>query len=368
MFYTNVGSPNKLSLNDTYHDAAIRLVGWITGAASSPWAEVTGSAPTPTWLQPYASTAVSGYSSATYNGPSWHTTMYLTTDPGLLAGTPHCVLVKFVVGYQGLGMMIIDTAVGDPDNVADWNLHYAYYDLANNSTSSYGYDEVQGKLLSWSSGSILAPVADVNKIEINIWIWDECFAILCKDTGNTSYDYHGGGVFCWHPAVSGVIGAARSDAPHIWLVSGGYQNSRDTYITEGHVVVQIPSDGGPSGRGTINTQVSGGFNVNKMGWSPELGLHIETEAVDVNGDNTIQRLNFIFGPSGDSAFSIGCFLSGPWDEGPRCIRRGLLSTNTYLDTPYVIDGVTYTLAKDALVTTVPGYDCLWILPHSDLTV
>lgn len=375
MFYTNATTPNKLSVNDYYHDAAISLVGWITGAASSPWAEVTGSSPTPTWLQPYASTAVAATSSATSNGAAYHTTMYLTTDPGLLAGTPYCVMCRFVIGRYGLGLMIIDTATGDPSVTGDWAIIYQYTnDLDAVSNLHYGGDEIPGSLLSFSTSSSTYQVTDANRLEIYIWIWDECFAVLCKDTANTTYNSHGGGAFVFHPAVNGVNGAGRTDVPHIWAIPGCYRDGLDAGFTYGHLVPHVPATGRPGSRATRAIGSGSTFNTYQIGWAAELGFHIETEATDVNGNDVIQRIIFCWNPGSEwntsDAGNPGSFYSGPWDEGPRLIRRGLISTNDYLDAAYTIDSVVYNLAKDALnpSTSIPYMDCLWLLPQSDLTV
>jgi len=105
MFYEDFSTRGTLiSVGDTYHDVALAIKDALVGIPGSPWAEVTGSAPTPVWLQPYATTAVAGRDSSTaaYNGWDVHATMYMTTDAG------HKTKTITVAGSAGTLIIDID--------------------------------------------------------------------------------------------------------------------------------------------------------------------------------------------------------------------------------------------------------------------
>lgn len=103
MFYENYTTGGVVAAaGDTYHDVALDMKDMIVNASGSPWAEVTGSSPTPVWLQPYATTAVAATSSATTNGFGQHATMYLTTDEG------HRTKTVTVAGSAGTLIIDID--------------------------------------------------------------------------------------------------------------------------------------------------------------------------------------------------------------------------------------------------------------------
>ena len=372
MFYTNAGTPLKLTSGDTYHDAAIAVGDAIVGAASSPWTEVTGAGPTPTWLQPYASTVVAATSSATSNGFGYHYTMYHDTDPGLSEGTPYCVLVRIVVAYHGLALCVCDTAVADPDLESSWSLAYTYPDLTVSNSSTYGYDEVGGKFLSWSPSSTLATVSDVDRIEINIWIWDECFVVACKDNDNSTYNYMGGGGMVWSPTTTGVTGGARADCPHVWHMNMGYDSSPDAGATDAFVMIYSP------GWDNADVHIHGSPNVGTgkfeekftKGWSPEVGVQaFIDDDLDINGDNVLARLQFMFGITTNANPAVNelpSYYSGIWTEGPRLCRQGIASA--YLAT-VTIDGDDYYELKTTAAHSNHYFGrCCWIIPNVDLTV
>lgn len=372
MFYTNVGTPLKLSVGDTYHDAAIALGDAIVGAASSPWAEVTGSTPTPTWLQPYASTVTALGDPTTSNGIDYSYTMYLTTDPGLGAGTPYCVIVRFTVARHGLGFLFIDTAVGDPSADSDWTWIYQTVDFNSDTSSSYGVDDVGGKLMSWSDSSTVSAVSDINRIEINIWIWDEVFAVACKDNDNATTGGMGGGVIVWSPVTTGVLGATRAQAPHVWAMNMCHLTTYSSNQSYGAARVLVPrwqTYGVEQGAGPPYLQWNPSRTDNIL-WSPETGLKsFYSDTVDINGNNVIARMQFINGGF-EGSFSVNdmnpVFHSGPWDEGPRLVRPGLASA--YLAT-LTIDGDNYYELKDLPTTSLDRFpECMMIIPNVDLTV
>ncbi|KKM73927.1 hypothetical protein LCGC14_1405530 [marine sediment metagenome] len=93
MFYQDYTTGGTwIPSGDTYHDVAIAMKDKIIGVAGSPWTEVTGSGPTPVWLQPFATTAVAARdsSNSSYNGWDQHVTMYMDTDPALLTRIITC--------------------------------------------------------------------------------------------------------------------------------------------------------------------------------------------------------------------------------------------------------------------------------------
>jgi len=387
MFYTNQSSPLTLTVGDTYHDIAIDLGAAIVGAGSSPWAEVTGAGPTPAWLQPYATTAVAAADPATFNGPDYHFTMYLTTDPGLSEGTPYCVLVRFWIGPHGIYAGVIDTAVADPDNLDFWTCIGPQQDITGTSTTTYGGYEQPNYLFSMSAVNTFDTVTDDTRMSIYIWMWDECLVIQCKDADNASYDLHGGGGIFWCPVNIGMLGANRGGCPHIWCMNGTYDNAMFQPFADYYAISLFPGWGGEAfpaidGQGVCawppDTAAAPGplfnysFNYSWF-WCGELGELYGSAVADVNGDEIIQRIQFAYG--GQSHYSAypnhsvnACFYSNGWTEGIRIVRAGAV-TPSYLGT-VTIDGNTYTMIKnidETLGNAHQPFDVVFLVPNVDLT-
>jgi len=88
----------------------LRRFATILAHADSRWTEVTGSAPTPTFLQPFASNAAAGSTAA-----GQHVTFYLNDDVGLAAGTPYARLFRLAddfVSRRATRLQILDTRHG----------------------------------------------------------------------------------------------------------------------------------------------------------------------------------------------------------------------------------------------------------------
>ncbi|KKM73926.1 hypothetical protein LCGC14_1405520 [marine sediment metagenome] len=383
MFYTNQASPMTLTIGDTYHDIAINIGAAITGAGSSPWTEVTGAGPTPAWLQPYASTVIAGRDPATFWGIDHHYTMYMDTDPGLSEGTPYCVLVRFWINKNGIAMGVLDTAVADPDDPGYWSIVCKSRDFGATGSGAYGESDTPNYFMSMSESNGFDTVTDDTRISIYIWMWDECLIVQVKDADNASHDLQGGGGYIWSPVNSGLLGAVRGLAPHIWTMPGVYDAGVSQSFTDYYTLARISGWGGPSssmnGAGPASWSPDVNYSILStehfnLRWFGELGEVYGSGTTDLNGDEIIQRIMFSF--AGGSKLSStpylavdASFFSSPWSEGIRIVRAGAV-TPSYLGT-VTIDGDTYTIIKnidEILGSAHQPYDVVFLVPNVDLTV
>ena len=104
---------------------------------SGRWDEVTGSSPTPTALQTYASTIPDPADETSTYGASEHVTLYDTTDPALSLGTPTARLLRLTMGLYGIVVGVLDPVLSTPT----WAWHQpaaGTQSLTQNSAQYYG--------------------------------------------------------------------------------------------------------------------------------------------------------------------------------------------------------------------------------------
>ena len=304
---------------------------------------------------------------------------YVLTDQSVggdiaFTWSANCVMIRIIIGYHGIQMTIIDTHQGNPATTAHWGcITRPTVNYNPDSTSSSYYNNDDSTLHLFMFGSPIT-VANVNSTwRFFLFMWDECFIILCKDQQNTTYGQHAGGVSVWHPAVSGVPGIARADFPHIWGIGMSFGidtvvphdgSSAITYAQQGCPV--LPRFEDQAMAATMKCDTSGTYTYS-IQWSPELGNI--PKARDVNGDEIVQRLMFH-----NSVFNAtvlnntyAAFL-GVWDEGMRVVGEEVMYYPQRHWKTITIGSVDYLQVKMTEGVTYSPYRAGFLVPLSDLTL
>lgn len=118
MFNTNIDKVNitqgglLLPSGNPRHFYARAMLEEFISISNGRWAEVTGSSPTPAWLQPYASTVTT--TSGTVASVDQHCSAYFAADSRL--SNQKTIIVRFWVKTTGIEWGVIDTAFGDQSN------------------------------------------------------------------------------------------------------------------------------------------------------------------------------------------------------------------------------------------------------------
>lgn len=275
MYYTNFPTGDNVNAT-SWHDVAIALKDLIVGATNSPWSEVTASTPTPAFLQPEASTAVAG---ATTFGVDHHATLYLNTDAGLNATTPHCRLFRIWIGENFLAGGIIDTRHGDPSVQTDWAF---LGDKASFTDADVGTG-VDTDQLYIATGNTNADATGGSPMIFRIAMWDDSLFIFTTLNSNVR-----GGVMIFYPASINNDQRVRDDIPFIWAKAGFYslQNNLGWQDTNPQILSSPPFDDNPPTTSLTGTTYNPAFHHG-------LELSINIPYPDGMGREFVQRLQTV---------------------------------------------------------------------------
>lgn len=236
-FSTNVDSTSGfpdgglfLSQSTNLRQVLLDIRDEIVGDSESRWEEVTGSSPTPTEIQPFASTVNSTNVTDGGRGSSHHVTLYLADDSGLSrSNNSGARLLRFWRSEYGIQVGILDTVQTENANV---NSGYWTFLNGNPNSSNFNTDEDRvervtlGNVYKNNGGDILdndALSTDQGLEQDTKFFYslDDEFIWFNSYYVERTRGFAGMGAYVYHPSPPANGTISRKDEPHIWYVRAG---------------------------------------------------------------------------------------------------------------------------------------------------
>lgn len=221
-FSTNIGSggpPNGgmfVPSGTSVRQICLDLRDMLVGDPESRWKEVTGSSPTPSHLQTFASTINSSNVGDNNYGFGEHVTLYLADDNSLSFSNPGARLIRFSTIDNGIHLSALDTT-----NVENSRVGMSDWIFASDDHQKTTFDNSPGEYqLFWlndgSSSGYYRDSSPTNQDFKFYYVLDDEFLWINAYAPNKSsgYVYRGGCFYHPTPPSNGTV--SRSDVPHIF--------------------------------------------------------------------------------------------------------------------------------------------------------
>ena len=225
-FSTNIGAGGPpdggmfVPSGTSVRQICLDLRDMLVGDPESRWKEVTGSSPTPSHLQTFASTINSSNVGDNNYGFGEHVTLYLADDNSLSFSNPGARLIRFNVLKRAIHFSALDTTnvVNNRVNIEDW-----VFASSVQRKSSFDNYPSQNKpfWLNDSNNSGYYRTTDPTGQDYKFYyvlddefLWVNAYA----PEKSSGYVYRGGCFYHPTPPSNGTV--SRRDVPHIFLLDG----------------------------------------------------------------------------------------------------------------------------------------------------
>jgi len=223
-FSTNIGSGGPpdggmfVPSGTSVRQICLDLRDMLVSDSESRWKEVTGSSPTPSHLQAFASTINSSNVGDNNYGFGEHVTLYLADDNSLGFSDPGARLIRFNALDTSIHFSALDTTnvVNSRVDIEDWV--FASNNQSKNSFDSY-QDVSECFWLNDNGSSNYSKTGSPTSQDFKFYyvlddelLWVNAYA----PNKDSEYIYRGGCFYHPTPPSNGTI--SRNDVPHIFLL------------------------------------------------------------------------------------------------------------------------------------------------------